>query len=289
MPLVFKFLLYFLSLPIFGIGTKFLMLPSSVEQLTIGDHSTLEGAIPINPALFSAQNKQSNLLINRGVWIGDVNIMNIAFNQTLGEKVFHFGVNYSGLTGFEYREERPVDLPLSYFSSYGVSVKSGLSLSADKNKFGLSLSYIKIATEVEEANGFGLNFGYVHNFSSDFNIGVSIENIGKMNKLISEEVKLPQRRLTTLSKKVTLNNSFSTIYGSIDWGKGKVKNKYCIGNSFSWKNSNLFSGFVISDNSTEASIGFSVLVNSVKVGYGVRFGSQKLGNPYLISLDILLP
>mgnify|MGYP001168946453 CR=1 FL=1 len=289
MPLVFKFLLYFLSLPIFGIGTKFLMLPSSVEQLTIGNHSTLGGVAPINPALFSTQNKQSNILINRGVWIGDVNIMNIAFNQASGEKVFHFGVNYSGLTGFEYREERPVDVPLSYFSSYGISVKSGLSFSAFKNKFGLSLSYIKIATEVEEANGFGLNFGYVYNFSSNFNIGVSIENIGKMNELISEEVKLPQRRLSTLSKKVTLNNSYSTIYGSIDWGNGPAKNKYFIGNSFSWKNSNLFSGFALSDNSTEASVGFSIKVNTVKVGYGIRFGSQNLGNPYLISLDILLP
>ena len=289
MPLVFKFLLYFLSLPIFGIGTKFLMLPSSVEQLTIGNHSTLGGVAPINPALFSAQNKQSNILINRGVWIGDVNIMNIAFNQASGEKVFHFGVNYSGLTGFEYREERPVDVPLSYFSSYGISVKSGLSFSAFKNKFGLSLSYIKIATEVEEANGFGLNFGYVYNFSSNFNIGVSIENIGKMNELILEEVKLPQRRLSTLSKKVTLNNSYSTIYGSIDWGNGPAKNKYFIGNSFSWKNSNFFSGLALSDNSTEASVGFSIKVNTVKVGYGIRFGSQNLGNPYLISLDILLP
>ena len=289
MPLVFKFLLYFLSLPIFGIGTKFLMLPSSVEQLTIGNHSTLGGVAPINPALFSTQNKQSNILINRGVWIGDVNIMNIAFNQASGEKVFHFGVNYSGLTGFEYREERPVDVPLSYFSSYGISVKSGLSFSAFKNKFGLSLSYIKIATEVEEANGFGLNFGYVYNFSSNFNIGVSIENIGKMNELILEEVKLPQRRLSTLSKKVTLNNSYSTIYGSIDWGNGPAKNKYFIGNSFSWKNSNFFSGLALSDNSTEASVGFSIKVNTVKVGYGIRFGSQNLGNPYLISLDILLP
>lgn len=289
MPLVFKFLLYLISIPIFGIGTKFLMLPSSVEQLTIGSHSTLEGVAPVNPALFSAQNKQSNILINRGVWIGDVNIMNIAFNQTLGEKVFHFGVNYSGLTGFEYREEKPTDLPLSYFSSYGISVKSGLSLSANKNQFGLSLSYIKIATEVEETNGFGLNFGYVFNFSSDFKIGVSLENIGKMNELISEEVKLPQRRLSTLSKKVALNNSFSTIYGSIDWGKGKAKNKYFIGNSFNWKNSNLFSGLALYDSNTEASVGFSIKVSTVKVGYGIRFGSQKLGNPYLISLDILLP
>ena len=189
----------------------------------------------------------------------------------------------------KYREERPADVPLSYFSSYGISMKSGLSFSSFKNKFGLSLSYIKIATEVEEANGFGLNFGYVYNFSSNFNIGVSVENIGKMNELISEEVKLPQRILSTLSKKVTLNNSYSTIYGSIDWANNLAENKYFLGSSFSWKNSNLFSGFALSDYSTEASVGFSIKVNTVKVGYGIRFGSQNLGNPYLISLDILLP
>ena len=141
------------------------------------------------------------------------------------------------------------------------------------------MSYIKIATEVEEANGFGLNFGYVYNISSDFTMGFSVENIGKMNELISEEVKLPQRILSTLSKKVTLNNSYSTIYGSIDWANNLVKNKYFIGNSFSWKNSNLFSGLALFDNSIEGSVGFSIKVNTVKVGYGIKLSLIHISEP----------
>ena len=66
-----------LLVPLYGMGTQFMVLPSSAEELSIGSHSTLPGLFPINPALFIASENHPDLSINRGVWLGDVVIAQI--------------------------------------------------------------------------------------------------------------------------------------------------------------------------------------------------------------------
>ena len=55
--------------PLYGMGTQFMVLPSSAEELSIGSHSTLPGLFSINPALFIASENHPDLSINRGVWL----------------------------------------------------------------------------------------------------------------------------------------------------------------------------------------------------------------------------
>lgn len=289
MDLVFKILIYLLSLPIFGMGSNFLMLPSSVDQIAVGNHSTIDGSSPINPALFSAVENQSNIQVSRGAWIGDINLMNISFNQSLKNKVFHFGINYSGLTGFEYRENRPEDLPKSHFSSYGLLIKSGFSIKNIRNSFGISFSYLKMGIETQETGGIGINFGFAHQFNQVLKLGISLENIGYVNEINKKKITLPTRLTTTLSSKIFPDKYNSTIYGSIDWDSDITDNKYLLGNSTSWNNFNLYNGFLISENLKEFSAGFSIKINSIDIGYGKKFSSHNLGSPQIISFKILLP
>ena len=289
MDLVFKILIYLLSLPIFGMGSNFLMLPSSVDQIAVGNHSTIDGSSPINPALFSAVENQSNIQVSRGAWIGDINLMNISFNQSLKNKVFHFGINYSGLTGFEYRENRPEDLPKSHFSSYGLLIKSGFSIKNIRNSFGISFSYLKMGIETQETGGIGINFGFAHQFNQVLKLGISLENIGYVNEINKKKITLPTRLTTTLSSKIFPDKYNSTIYGSIDWDSDFTDNKYLLGNSTSWNNFNLYNGFLISENLKEFSAGFSIKINSIDIGYGKKFSSHNLGSPQIISFKILLP
>ena len=289
MDLVFKILIYLLSLPIFGMGSNFLMLPSSVDQIAVGNHSTIDGASPINPALFSAVENQSNIQVSRGAWIGDINLMNISFNQSLKNKVIHFGINYSGLTGFEYRENRPEDLPKSHFSSYGLLLKSGFSIKNIRNSFGISFSYLKMGIETQETGGIGINFGFAHQFNQVLKLGVSLENIGYVNKINKKKITLPTRLITTLSSKIFPDTFNSIIYGSIDWDSDITDNKYLLGNSTSWNNFNLYNGFLISENLKEFSAGFSIKINSIDIGYGKKFSNHNLGSPQIISFKILLP
>ena len=289
MDLVFKILICLLSLPIFGMGSNFLMLPSSVDQIAVGNHSTIDGSSPINPALFSAVENQSNIQVSRGSWIGDINLTNISFNQSLKNKVFHFGINYSGLTGFEYRENRPEDLPKSHFSSYGLLLKSGFSIKNIRNSFGISFSYLKMGIETQETGGIGINFGFAHQFNQVLKLGGSLENIGYVNEINKKKVTLPTRLTTTLSSKIFPDKYNSTIYGSIDWDSDITDNKYLLGNSTSWNNFNLYNGFLISENLKEFSAGFSIKINSIDIGYGKKFSSHNLGSPQIISFKILLP
>lgn len=286
---VFKILINLVGFSIFGMGSNFLMLPSSVEQIAVGNHSTINGASPINPALFSVEEKQSYIHVSRGVWIGDINLMNISFNQALKNKVLHFGANYSGLTGFEFRESRPEDFPKSYFSSYGLLLKSGFSIKNIKNSFGISFSYLKMGIETQETDGFGINFGYAYQPNQLLKFGFSIENIGYVEELNSKKITLPMRLTSTISSKIFPHKYNSTIYGSIEWVSDIADNKYILGNSTKWKNFNLFNGFLISENLKEFSTGFSIKINSIDIGYGKKFSSHNLGNPQIISFKILLP
>ena len=289
MHLVFKILINFLGMSIFGMGSNFLMLPNSVKQIAVGNHSTIDGVSPINPALFSVEEKESNIQVSRGIWIGDINLVNIGFNQALKNKVFHFGVNYSGLTGFEYRENRPEDLPKSYFSSYGLLLKSGFSIKNTRNSFGISLSYLKIGIETQETNGLGINLGYAYQFNHVLKIGFSLENIGYFNEINSKRITLPARLTSTISSKLLPDKYNSTVYGSIEWDSNIIDNKYLLGLSTNWKNFNLFNGFLISKNIKEFSAGFSIKTNSIDIGYGKKFSSHNLGSPQIISFKIYLP
>jgi|MEHZ01.4.fsa_nt_MEHZ011309146.1_2 hypothetical protein len=290
MHLVFNlFLLIVISLPVYGLGTKFLFLPSSVEQLAIGNHSTLPGMFPVNPALFSAEKNQSNLMLNRGSWLGDISLMHIGFNQSFNNKIVHFGVKYSGLTDFEYRENTPQDDPLSYFSSYGISFNTGFSFSNEKYKFGFMLSHIRLGLYTEETSGFSISLGSTYNLNNGFKIGLSLENLGRMDNLITEKVKLPQRLISTISKELQLNSYQNTVFGSIDWDKKPTDIQYIIGNQLKWTFLDFYTSFLYSDSFYESSIGFSIKAKTLKIGYGIRFGTQDLGNPHMISLNILLP
>ena len=289
MPLVFNILSVFMIFPLYSMGAKFLLLPNSVEQLALGNHSTLSGLSPVNPALFSVGEKQSSLVLNRGVWIGDANLIQIGFNQQSDSKVFHLGAKYSGLTGFEYREEVPQDDPLSYFSSYGLSLNSGISFTKKNNQFGFSLSYIKMGLYTQETSGFLFNTGYAYTLNSGLKIGLSLENLGDIDAFVSQEIKLPQRVISTISKEKKFKNYTNNLYSSVGWYKNSANIEYFLGNKLNWNYLDIFSGLLYSKSMVEPSIGFSLEMNTIIVSYGIRFGSQNLGNPYMISLNLLLP
>ena len=80
-------LLIILSVPLSGMGTQFLVLPSSAEELSMGSHATLPGLFPINPALFSAPEKYPHFSINRGSWLGDVTLSHLGYNQSFDNTI----------------------------------------------------------------------------------------------------------------------------------------------------------------------------------------------------------
>lgn len=270
-------------------GTQFLVLPFSPKELSLGSHATLSGLSPINPALFSSFKDRPEFSINRGVWFGDIATAQVGYNLAKNNRINHLGVKYLGVTDLEFRGNVPQDNALAKFSSFGLVLDAGASFIQNKQKFGISLSYIHFGLYTEESKGLGLNLGYIYNLKNNIKIGLALQNLGKMTTLLSTSPTLPKRFFAGVSKELIYKNYINNIYGSIELNSIRTTNKFYIGNSFSWNRLNIYTGYSFAKEISEASIGFGLKMNQYAINYGVRFGSQDLGIPKIISLRVLLP
>jgi len=285
---VFKLFLILLF-PLYGLGTQFLVLPTHAEELSIGSHPTMSGISSVNPALFSVSLNHPGLSISRGIWLGDVTLTHLGYTQPAKGKTFHFNAKYSGLSDLEFRGAVPVDDALSTFSSYGVSMNSGFSVQREKQKFGISFSYIFMGLYTETTSGFGLNLGYARDIAKGMKLGISIQNLGIMSKLSKEAPSLPTRMIGGVSKQIIFNDYRNTVYCSGEWNQSASTGKFYFGNNFRWDRLSLMGGFSASENVVESSAGFGLKLGQYEITYGIQFGSQNLGTPQILTFQFQLP
>ena len=285
---VFKLFLILLF-PLYGLGTQFLILPTHAEELSIGSHPTMSGISSVNPALFSVSLNNPGLSISRGIWLGDVTLTHLGYTQPAKGKTFHFNAKYSGLSDLEFRDAVPVDDALSTFSSYGVSMNSGFSVQREKQKFGISFSYIFMGLYTETTSGFGLNLGYARDIVKGMKLGISIQNLGIMSKLSEDVPSLPTRMIGGVSKQIIFDNYRNTVYCSGEWNQLATTGKFHFGNNFRWDRISLMGGFSASENVVESSAGFGINLGQYEITYGIQFGSQNLGTPQILTFQFRLP
>jgi len=285
---VFKLFLILLF-PLYGLGTQFLILPTHAEELSIGSHPTMSGISSVNPALFSVSLNNPGLSISRGIWLGDVTLTHLGYTQPAKGKTFHFNAKYSGLSDLEFRDAVPVDDALSTFSSYGVSMNSGFSIQREKQKLGISFSYIFMGLYTETTSGFGLNLGYARDIVKGMKLGISIQNLGIMSKLSKDAPSLPTRIIGGVSKQIIFNDYRNTVYCSGEWNQSVSTGKFYFGNNFRWDRLSLMGGFSASENVVESSAGFGINLGQYEITYGIQFGSQNLGTPQILTFQFRLP
>ena len=245
--------------------------------------------ISVNPALFSASLNHPSLSISRGIWLGDVTLTHLGYTQPAKGKIFHFNAKYSGLSDLEFRDAVPVDDALSTFSSYGVSMNGGFSVQREKQKFGISFSYIFMGLYTETTSGFGLNLGYARDIVKGMKLGISIQNLGIMSKLSEDVPSLPTGMIGGVSKQIIFDNYRNTIYCSGEWNQSATTGKFHFGNNFRWDRLSLMGGFSASENVVESSAGFGLKLGQYEITYGIQFGSQNLGTPQILTFQFLLP
>jgi len=285
---VFKLFLILLF-PLYGLGTQFLVLPTHAEELSIGSHPTMSGISSVNPALFSVSLNHPGLSISRGIWLGDVTLTHLGYTQPAKGKTFHFNVKYSGLSDLEFRDAVPIDDALSTFSTYGVSMNGGFSVQREKQKFGISFSYIFMGLYTERTSGFGLNLGYARDIAKGIKLGISIQNLGIMSKLSKKAPSLPTRMIGGVSKQIIFNDYRNTVYCSGEWNQSASTGKFYFGNNFRWDRLSLMGGFSASKNVVESSAGFGINLGQYEITYGIQFGSQNLGTPQILTFQFRLP
>ena len=285
---IFK-LLFIIVFPLYGMGTQFLVLPSSAEEMGVGSHPTFLGSSQINPALIHAPLHHPNLSIGLGNWLGGVTLSHLEYDQTLNGKIFHFGLKYSGLSDLEFRGIVPQDNALAHFSSYGIAIDFGVSLKRLNHKLGVSFSFISLGLHDGFSSGAKINFGYLKKLKNGLKIGASILNLGKMSILLNESPALPLRTVCGVSKKLSFNEYHNTLFLSAEWNEYASAYKFSLGNYFKWEKLRLMNGFSYSENVVETSAGMGIHFGKYQVNYGILFGSQKLGTPQTLSFHFLLP
>ena len=286
---VFKFFLILLF-PLYGMGTQFLVLPVNAEELSLGSHPTFEGLNSFNPALYSASTQHPDFSMSRGKWLGDVTLTHLGYAQVLGSKnILHISAKYTGLSDLEFRNAVPQDEATSTFSSYGVAMKTGLSFQQGKQRFGVSISLISMGIYNEVSSGIGLDFGYALKLNKGFMFGGTIQNLGIMTPLLNGAPELPLRLSAGLSKKLTFNDYRNTLYGSAEWNQISEAVKLKLGNHFRWNQLAILCGFASSENVVESSVGFGLNIHGAQISYAVQFGSQNIGIPQTLSIQIRIP
>ena len=149
----------------------------------------------------------------------------------------------------------------------------------------------KLSSEKEafyESKGLGFNFGYSIDLVNKIKVGAVIQNLGKMSKLQTDEILLPQRILVGCSKEFEFNHIKNTVYTSVEKNSLIPSAKIHIGNHFNWTRFNLYSGVSSSRDVLESSIGFGLILSRFEIVYGLRFGSQNIGIPQIISIRFLM-
>tara|TARA_A100001015_G_scaffold295548_1_gene374675 strand:+ start:17 stop:883 length:867 start_codon:yes stop_codon:yes gene_type:complete len=287
MPIIFKIFIFF-HVSLYGIGSQFLTLPFSSKQLSIGSHPTLFEHDPVNPSLYHAIQNQPSISFNQGSWFGGVGLTQAGYNFEKNDMITHFGFKYSGITDLEFRNDSPSDSPLSYFSSFGLSFDAGKAIIRDNQRYGISISYVHFGVFTYESRGLGFNFGYSRDLLKKIKVGAVIQNVGKMSKLQNDEILLPQRILVGCSKKFKFNQIKNSVYTSIEKNSLISSAKIHIGNHFNWTRFNLYSGVSSSKEVLESSFGFGFFLSRFEIAYGLRFGSQNIGIPQIITIRFLM-
>lgn len=291
MPSIFKIAALFslILYPVLGIGTGFLSLPASAQELALGQDPSAGSSPSANPALLGRQSGLSNLNISYGHWLGGVETINVSYLGQMQKYRTGLRIRHVGLDDLEFRTTRPSDEALAKFAANGTSIDLYLSHQWQNVSWGVSLRRIRMQIYTESSQGWAIDAGGVMPVGKRFSVGFSVLNMGSMNSFQQQVPELPFRVLAG---------------AGFQWGIGKVSIMSSIGGESSslvdgmiwrtghqvhWRSINLSTGFQASKNVISLSCGFGLNLGIYRIQYGILFGSQGLGIPQMVDVRLRLP
>ena len=175
------------------------------------------------------------------------------------------------------------------FSAYGFQLGSGVSIKNDLGDFGVSISYLSIGIYDQNSNGFIIDLGYSKLLLNGWNMGLSVLNFGHITKLYQEVPKLPTLFLIGGSKSFNSIKISNKIYTTAEYSILDDIWKLKLGLDSGLEKIKILTGYSIDMHSAAFSFGGGISSSRFGVTYAIKFGSQKIGNPKVLSLSYLLP
>jgi hypothetical protein len=193
-PLILIFTGYALSQSAGNSGLSFLKFGFGARNIAMGDAGSVISndvtALYYNPARL-AGNLDNEIMLMHNEWIQDVRSEILGVKTSIFSLPIALGFNITSVNDIEVRT-RPGDPETTFNANFFFgSLSTGFFLTDDIS-FGLSVKYLYEGIYVDEAAGWGFDFGLNYLTKLDgLSVSGVIKNIGTMSKLKNEKTKLP--------------------------------------------------------------------------------------------------
>ena len=262
----------------FGIGTQFLSIPQNTIELIIG----------INPVLNNVSNKPT-LSASYGNWLAGINVSSFGYSHKIAGGTAAFNARYIALNDIELRTDRPTDDPLSVFGATAIALDGSYYRQIGIGLLSAKLRFISMQLFDETSTGFGVDIGLQHNVDKNFNVGISILNLGTMSELNQEIPKLPVRMIGGSSYSFIFGETENALFVALEKSSIVEGIIFRVGEVTNWNKLQFLIGTQVSKNVVSISGGIGIKLGAYDIKYGVQFGSQALGIPQMLDLSVVLP
>jgi len=242
-------------------------------------------ALNYNPALLAGQDIQIHLSHNQS--IQDVRSEMFGFGFNFGSINFAVGINTTTVDDIEIRNV-PGEVLSKFNANYFYGSFSTGFYVADNVSAGATIKYLYEGMLTDEATGFGFDFGLAYgNLIPNLNLGLSLRNLGSMNKLREQETALPQDLRFGSSYLIPVNEIKSEVTLAAGFNKFLKDDNTHFGIATDIKYDKLISfrvGYITGYESKGLTTGFGVEWNGFEVDYAYTPFTYDLGDSHLISL-----
>jgi len=273
-------------------GLPFLKLGIGARSIAMGEAFTAVGndqsSSSYNPAL-SRMLQSNEIMLMHKQWIEETSTE--YFGATVRGEEFHYGISIlsTSVPDIQVRT-RPGDEEGTFTSrNFMLGLSASTSISENIN-IGVSGKFLYEKIFIDEATGYGIDFGALYKVDNNWSIGSSILNAGSMNKLRSESSRLPTTFRVGTSYLHTLSKEFSTL-GAADVTKTFNDNLIHINVGAELSYSNLIwlrAGYQTGYEFKSFSTGFGVRYEIVKFDYAFVPFTGALASSHTFSLSFVL-
>lgn len=242
-----------------------------------------------NPANLT-QTETNSVVLSHNIWLLDITHNFASIQLVRGIHNIAFSLNVISIPGIEIRDytasEDPIGKSSVYNLYFGTSYATELS---DEWSIGAQLKYYYEKMYLVSASGLGVDLGvFGKNLIKDMDWGLSIQNIGKMGKLLETSTELPFLVRTgvgySLPWKISDNNILAAadiVYILNDAFRFNIGTEVKLMNQFS-----LRLGYVLGSDSYNFTTGFGLQLNRYNLSYAFVPFKYGLENSHRFSINI---
>lgn len=284
-----------LASPIYGIGTAFLNVPFTPRQLALAGSGMAFRGDPalfrLNPALMVQNQPATEVYFAYNSWLGGALGHSAVAVQPIKGGSLILGLRSLSITGLELRTSQPTDKPIANFMSSGTALEAGWGKAIGAIHWGGTIRWLQMESFTYSSSGFALDAGATFSFYQDrFVAGISLRNLGKMERFNDVAPELPRtvsagivlhpvRRPVALDLVTALSAEFSDWYGTII----RYGTEVSVGDLVISGGTNFYRGIRTFGG------GVGIRARILTISYGFQLGSENLGMPHLLQIQLTLP